>query len=128
MGEASEVKKNIVYVVAEGRYSAEALHWSLHTAKESHYSLIVAYVGEGSAAQTKLQEIEKQCRTFQVPVQTQIEKGSYLEVCERLGQIAAHEILVVIEKREPFLKNLFTGSEIASLKGRIGCELKIYSM
>lgn len=127
MGEASEAKKNIVYVVAEGRYSAEALHWSLHTAKESHYALIVAYVGEDSAAQTKLQEIEKQCRTFQVPVQTQIEKGSYLAACERLGQIAAHEILVVVEKREAFLKNLFTGSEIASLKGRIGCELKVYS-
>ncbi|MBI4412561.1 MAG: universal stress protein [Deltaproteobacteria bacterium] len=73
-----------------------------------------------------LEEVEKQARTFQVPVESELKTGSYLDICEEEVRKETPTLLVATEKKDSFLKKVFEGSETKRLKDRVSCELKVY--
>ena len=73
-----------------------------------------------------LEEVEKQARTFKVPVESELKEGSYLEICGELCRKEDASLLVITEKKDSFLKKVFEGSEAKKLKDRISCEIKVY--
>lgn len=73
-----------------------------------------------------LEEVEKQARTFQVPVEAELKTGSYLDICEEEVRKETPALLVATEKKDSFLKKVFEGTEAKRLKDRVSCEIKIY--
>lgn len=123
--------KKIVLVVSEGRQSTEAFHFCLHRAKEAGRKLAVVCVANGNGAspewsQKILGEAARQCRTFQVPFETQTQSGDYADVCQQLSSECDTALLVVTKKKRSFIKKWVEGSESFRLKDRVSCELKTY--
>lgn len=122
--------KSILLVITPERQSTEALHWCLHKVKETGLSLKVTYVVEENGcrdtAKKKLEEIERQCRTFQVPFETSLHEGAYLDACGELASKNGVDILVVTEKKGPFYKQWFLDSEASQIQQLISCEIRVY--
>ena len=124
--------KKILLMVSSGRQSTEALHFAMHKAKEMKGGLRVIYAVDSATPedpmQTKkaLEGIEKQARTFQVPVETESKTGSYFHLCEEFARKDDVALLVVAEKKDSFLKKVFEESETKKLKDRVACEIKVY--
>lgn len=78
-------------------------------------------------AKTVISEMEKQCRTFQVPFESKITEGNYLEQVAQEAGDAEVDLLVVTEKKKSFFARLFEGSESKNIAARINCELKVYT-
>lgn len=120
----------ILLIFTPDRQSTEALHWCLHKAKETGRLIKVAYVlEEGCCRETakkKLEEIERQCRTFQVPFETLICEGDYGKACQDLAGKNDIDILVVTEKKKPFFSKWFGGSEARRIASLVPCEIKVY--
>ncbi|MBI2339195.1 MAG: universal stress protein [Deltaproteobacteria bacterium] len=119
--------KKVFLVISPGRESTEALHFALHKAKEMKGGLSLVYIGQDrDGVKKKIEEIEKQARTFQVSCESELKSGDYFEICGELSRREDAALMVVTEKRGSFLKKVFEGSEANKLKDRVVCELKIY--
>lgn len=128
--------KKVFLVVAPGRQSTEALHFALHKAKETKGTLRVIYIidaeiiGEDTQRELHgkkvLEEVEKQARTFQVPVESGLKTGDYVDICLELSHGKDVGILILTQKKTSFLKKVFETSETNKLKDRVSCEIKIY--
>lgn len=121
----------VLLVVASGRHSTEAFHFALHKAKETGRQLKIVYVvespeGDGKEPQRALSEIDKQCRSFQIPFESTLREGAYLKVCEEIVLQEGADLLVITEKKEGFLKKWVEGSDLSGLKDRLPCEIKAY--
>lgn len=121
--------KQILLVISPNRHSTEALHWSMHKAKETGRTVRIGYVINGSGDHTGsplLEAVERQCRTFQAPFETVKREGDYLKICQELGAEADVDTLVFIEKGSSFLKKWFYEPEIKKILGNLSCEVKAY--
>lgn len=120
----------ILLIFTPDRQSTEAFHWCLHKVKETGRTVKVVYVLEKAGSQDmvkkKLEEIERQCRTFQVPFETSIYEGDYFDACRELSSKKDIDILVVTEKKKPFFSKWFVGSEAQRIAGLVPCEIKVY--
>lgn len=119
----------ILLVMTPERESTEALHWSLHKAKETGRRVRIIYLvqnGDREPARKKLEEIEKQCRTFQVPFEAALDDGSYFEKVEKLANKNDVDILVITEKKKSFFGRWFAGSEARRIASLVPCEIKVY--
>lgn len=129
--------KKVLLVITHNRQSTEALHFALHKAKETKGTLCVIYIidaeiiGEDTQRELHgkkvLEEVEKQARTFQVPVESALKTGSYWDICSELSHGEDVALLVLTQKKVSFLKKVFETSETNKLKDRVSCEIKIYS-
>lgn len=122
--------RTLLLIVTPERKSTESFHWCLHTAKETKRFLRVVSILEASANdrdQKLLAEIERQCRTFQVPFEAKILSGDYFELCRELANQKDVDILVVTEKKRSLLKKLFGDSEVKRLREQVFCEIKTYT-
>lgn len=121
--------KFILLVITPERESTEALHWTLHKAKETGRRVRIVYLAGNSyqeSAKKKLNEVEKQCRTFQVPFEAALDDGPYFEKVEKLANKNDVDILVITEKKKPFFKRWFQNSEAGRIQNFISCEIRIY--
>lgn len=122
--------KIILLVIAPDRQSTEGFHWCLHTAAQSKRKIRVAYVHPKSQSADSIKktidEIERQCRTFQVSFETLSREGNYLSVSEELSKKEDVDILVLVEKPRSFLGKWFAESEFKKMAPRILCEIKTY--
>ncbi len=120
----------ILLMISAERQSTEALHWALHKAKETGRTVRIAYALENraelSAAKKKLEEIERQCRTFQAPFEILIHEGAYFDALRELASKKEIDILVATEKKKPFFKKWFKDSEAQQIAGLVPCEIKMY--
>ncbi|HBF12681.1 MAG TPA: hypothetical protein DDW49_04720 [Deltaproteobacteria bacterium] len=124
--------KYILFAITADRFSTEGFHWCLHTAKEKNKVVKAVYVASQTNAtdydhgKKMLEEVEKQCRTFQAPFEVQLEKGAYFQLCQDLASQPDVDILVVTEKKRSWLSKIFGSRESDQLRGKISSELKIY--
>lgn len=118
----------IAFFISSQRQNTEAFHWCLHQAKEKGGCLLIFYVveRENEGGRLILEEMERQARTFQVQYETSLKEGSYLSICEEMGNHADVATIVFLEKKGSLLKKLFEGRESDQLKDRICCEMKVY--
>lgn len=122
-------KSKILLIITPERQSTEALHWCLHKAKQADKSIeIVCVIDKEFHEKVKgvIEEVEKQCRSFNVSYETDIKLGNYLEVCESLAREKKVDVMVVTEKKPPILKKIFECSEVKKLRERVSCEIKVY--
>ncbi len=121
--------KFILYIITPARQSTEGFHWALHKCKEGNKTLRFVFVKEnGQDADSKIiDEVEKQCRTFQAPFETRQEAGSYADVCKKMAADPDVDLLVVVTEKRNFLKKLFGNSDIQQISQSVSCEMKVYN-
>lgn len=120
---------SILLVLAANRKSSEALHWVMHTAKQSKRKLKLIYLTDGQAeadAKKTLDDLDRQCRTFQVDFESSMAQGGYAETCQRIAHETKADVLVYVEPKRNFWARLTGKFEAGSLKGKVSCELRIY--
>lgn len=125
----NDSKSKILLVITPDKQSTEALHWCLHKAKQSGGSIkIICVISKESQEEVKeiIEEIEKQCRAFNVKYEASVKFGNYLEVCETAADEKEVKIMVVTERKAPFFRRIFEGSEGGKLRKKVSCEIKVY--
>lgn len=126
----NDSKSKILLVITPDKQSTEALHWCLHKAKQSGGSIkIICVISKESQEEVKeiIEEIEKQCRAFNVKYEASVKFGNYLEMCESASGEKGVEVMVITEKKVPFFRKIFEGSEANKLRRKVSCEIKVYS-
>lgn len=122
--------KKVIYIVSPTRQSTEALHWSLHKCKELESLLRIVYVSndqeEGKVSEKYKEEIERQCRTFQVGFESVETQKVYMDACEEESQAEEVTLMVITIPKVGVLKKLFGGANLQGLQSRVHCEFKVY--
>ena len=117
-------------MIAPDRQSTEGFHWCLYRAAQSKRKIRVAYIHPKSQSPESIKktidEVERQCRTFQVSFETLNQEGNYLSVSEELSKKEDIDILVMVEKPRGFFGKWFGGSELKKFVPRALCEMKTY--
>lgn len=120
---------SILLVLASNRRSSEALHWAMHTAKQSKRKLQLVYLTDGQTEEDvkkTLDDLDRQCRTFQVDFESSRAQGDYTGACEKMARETKADVLVYVEPKRRFWERLTGKFEAGSLKDKISCELKVY--
>jgi nucleotide-binding universal stress UspA family protein len=125
------VMNSLILLISLKRQSLEALHWSLHTAKQTNRKLGIIYVMEKRAeaplaGEKLLEEFEKQARLFGVAANAELKQGMYKEVSLNLTKRQDVDLLVLVEDKKSFFKRILGRDEGSWLRNIKDCEVKVY--
>lgn len=102
---------------------ADSGHLGKQTNSEVKEALMHQYEDQ---AKLFVEESEKQGRTFQIKVDSEIVYGSYIQKAIEEGRREDVDILVCVTKNKNFIRKFFEGEDLEAIRDKISCEVKIY--